>query len=76
MTKRFCDYMDRLTGTRPMFTNRSKAAGKSVPRPKNAAALRFKAWSQCRWRDLDMPARHLPADSLRNKQDRMVGMLA
>jgi hypothetical protein len=72
MTKRFYDYMDRLTATWPIFTSRSKAASKSALRPKKATALRSKANSQCRWRDLDMPAHHLPADSLRNRQDRMV----
>jgi len=71
MTKRFYDYMDRLTGTWRIFINRSKAASKCALRPKKARALCFKANSQCRWRDLDMPAHHLPADSLRNRQDRM-----
>ncbi|BBO88140.1 hypothetical protein DSCOOX_13200 [Desulfosarcina ovata subsp. ovata] len=64
--------MVRLTGVRPIFMNREKAASKSVPIPKQARAFRFSAASQWRCRDADNFVFHLPLDRRCFRQSQIV----
>jgi hypothetical protein len=76
MTSGFSDYMARLTGTTPRSVSRQNAYIKSRHQPKYAMAFRFRADSQWRCLDVDIPAFHLPVDSRRFRHDAMVAMVA